>query len=506
MKMIDWIKFGEVSAERDNRLSDYFFDNGVLSEVIDNDLLFLVLGRKGAGKTAVFTRFDEDYHKYLRKNDAALALNLHNYDWKIHELLSSDRKAASLAYTESWKFIIFVEALYVIEYLKLESKHSKKLSKIIRAIYGTKAPSIASVLGDKLLGLSKMRLPSGSLSLDDGDVEKIAAETGSVEFSEFSMSGLLKQTLAQNIEKLVPILEKGLKNHFSSRDERIFVSFDRLDEAWLVDSRPSVRPMISGLISACENITQVFSGTLRPVVFLREDIFSDLDLNDKNKLRADCGNILGWKHEDLNRMVMQRVNFFADEANVPPLSHVNDLFDRFEMRQRRKPFDYLLLRTMMRPRDLIRFLNLVAEDIRSRRENPFDDDEVNGSHLECKAIYNAEPEYSAWLVNEILDEWQVQYPALPKLLDCFRKMGKTIFTPSEMSKSLRKLGVPAGKVDVTEYLRFLYMNSIIGFKVGQSKQWRFRCFFPTNGFTEVERYKIHDGLVTALNLKEPRAG
>lgn len=33
MTILDWIDFGKVSAERDDLLSRYFFDNGVLKAV-----------------------------------------------------------------------------------------------------------------------------------------------------------------------------------------------------------------------------------------------------------------------------------------------------------------------------------------------------------------------------------------------------------------------------------------------------------------------------------------
>lgn len=42
MNILDWINVGKVSAERDDLLSKYFFDNGVLQSVIDSPSSFLV--------------------------------------------------------------------------------------------------------------------------------------------------------------------------------------------------------------------------------------------------------------------------------------------------------------------------------------------------------------------------------------------------------------------------------------------------------------------------------
>ena len=74
--MLNWIEFGQVAAERDELLSEYFFDTGILENVSKSKFQFLVLGRKGAGKTAVFRRFHEDYDKYLDVGDCSAALSL----------------------------------------------------------------------------------------------------------------------------------------------------------------------------------------------------------------------------------------------------------------------------------------------------------------------------------------------------------------------------------------------------------------------------------------------
>ncbi len=96
----DWIEFGQVSAERDESLSEYFFENGVLEAVIKNRHRFLILGRKGAGKTAVFQHLSQNTCKYLLSTDYSASLSLQNYSWDIHNLLAAEGKASSLAYIQ----------------------------------------------------------------------------------------------------------------------------------------------------------------------------------------------------------------------------------------------------------------------------------------------------------------------------------------------------------------------------------------------------------------------
>lgn len=87
MDILDWINVGKVSAERDELLSEYFFDNGVLKTVIDSSSSFLVLGRKGAGKTAVFTHLSDNRKKFIDKRDLLIPLSFEDYNWNIHALL-----------------------------------------------------------------------------------------------------------------------------------------------------------------------------------------------------------------------------------------------------------------------------------------------------------------------------------------------------------------------------------------------------------------------------------
>lgn len=111
MSILDWINFGKVSAERDDQLSSYFFDNGVLQSVLASPSSFLILGRKGAGKTAVFRYLTENSGTYLAGDDVLVPLSFEDYNWNIHTLLTNENKAESMLYKQSWRFVILVECI-----------------------------------------------------------------------------------------------------------------------------------------------------------------------------------------------------------------------------------------------------------------------------------------------------------------------------------------------------------------------------------------------------------
>ena len=184
---------------------------------------------------------------------------------------------------------------------------------------------------------------------------------------------------------------------------------------------------------------------------------------------------------------------------------MDELFDKREMRQRAKPSTYLLRRTMMRPRDLISFLGRIIESMRESAADPFSDPKpAPAVKLSTDAIYEAEPGYSEWLMNELVDEWGVQNPAVRAYINVIRAHGSTNITRDEFAAELGRQGGDNSILNVDDALRFMFDNSILGFKVGQSTIWKFKCVYPSQGFVASDVYHVHDGLVRSLGLKEPR--
>ncbi len=508
MDILNWIEFGKVSAERDDNLSSYFYDNGVLQKVIDSPAGFLVLGRKGAGKTAPFKYLDEGRSEFLEATDILLPQSFEDYNWNVHAILADETKAASMVYKQSWKFVIYAEVIKALTdyYTRTRSNAPVKIknaARMLEKLFDTPTPSIYQVIGRKMLQLSKLKLPSAGVDLESGDLDSISADAGEVTFDIVKTDATLKQRLTENISNITEILEDALES--SQGWPRTFVCFDRVDEAWDDSSVESSRPVIGGLVAAADAINAQFKGRLRPLIFLREDIFETLSINDANKLREDCGALLHWNKKSLGAMILCRVNFFAKKHDIQPISDLDAMFDKAEMRQRAKPFNYILRRTMMRPRDLIAMLSRTVEAMKEKVEDPFANDISEFLNLECDSVYVAEPGYSEWLKQELLDEWGVQQPIIRKLFQAIQSNGSTNITKAKFLENINPIEPSVTEISIVSHLKFLFDNSIIGFKLGASTEWRFKCFYQSQGFVESDEYRIHDGLVRALNLIEPRA-
>lgn len=509
MNILNWVYLGKVSAERDDQLSNYFFDNGVLKSVIDSPSSFLILGRKGAGKTAVFKHLIERKQDFIGAKDILVPLSFEDYNWNIHSLLINTGMAESLSYKQSWRFIILVECIkayreWFVANQQNVPKPLDKAHKLLEKLFDSPVPSIYQIVGRKMLSLAALKLPKAGLDLEDGALDGISVDGGEVSFEEFKANASLKNALSENIDNLINQFDATLNTSDISWP-RLFICFDRVDEAWDDVSYETSKKVIAGLISASESICTYYKGKIRPIVFLREDIFEVLSINDANKLREDCGEFLKWDKVSLLSMILRRLNYYASQHNAATVSNLDSLFDKQEMRQRTKPSNYLIKRTMMRPRDLISLLNRVVDTMKEKSNDPFaESPPTSFEKLEAESIYGAEPGYSEWLKQEILDEWRVQKPQIDHLFNALQNNASTNFTKNQIETELQKINTSVSQVEVTAHLRFLFDNSIIGFKLGESKEWRFKCFYPSQGFIESEEYRVHEGLVRSLNLKESR--
>lgn len=506
MNILDWINFGKVSAERDDLLVKYFYDNGVLDGVIKSPSSFLILGRKGAGKTAVFKYLSENTSLFVSETDVLIPLSFEDYNWNIHSLLSNPDKAESLSFKQSWKFVIVVESIKAInnwyaQARKIVPKEIEKANKLLEKLFDSPVPTIYQIVSKKLLSISTLKLPKAGIDLEEGNFDSAEVSGGEISFDQVKGSKDLQQALSENIENLLDYLEKSLAGISGIH---IYVCFDRVDEAWDEVSFQSSKRVITGLVSAADSLTAQYQGLIRPIIFLREDIFEVLSINDANKLREDCGQLLHWNRDSIQKLLLSRVNYFAKESGLTTHTSLDAIFDSKEMRQRTKQFNYIMKRTMMRPRDFISYLGRIIDSMKERMNDPFSDEKITFDVIDSESIYSAEPGYSEWLKQEILDEWSVQNPVIKDLLIAIQNHSSTNFTATDLEIQIKRLNPDLKSQDVIGYLKFLFDNSIIGFRLGDSREWRFKCFYPSQGFISSPDYRVHEGLVRALNLKETR--
>lgn len=493
--LVNWVSVGEVSAERDENLSKYFFDAGVSKAIIESSKQYLLLGRKGAGKTAVFLHLASKPESLFNKDDLVVPLSLQSYNWQAHELLADRQKAGGYQHRDSWRFVLYVESIRAINIHCTEngiplSDEIKKAAKLLEKLFSKPVPTWTDLLGEKLYTLAGLELPSFGLNESGVNVG-----AGSISFEQMEQQPELRRKLNQNIANLTNWFEECLTT--TPKELKVFLIFDRLDEAWVPNFLDESKTIISGLLHASEHVLGKFKGAIRPIVFLREDIFWTFDINDRNKLREDCSESLRWKPESIEQLILSRINYYATTKNEAPIVSLQDLFQEKEMRSRTSPVRHLFNRTMSRPRDMVAFLSRTLKS--ARAENLVSPE---SGRILTKAIYEAEPGYSDYLYDELSDEWRNQNPTFLEYLAVIENLRYAIFSTVAFEDALKKKELAKDRSEFRMILRFLFDNSILGIQVGESTQWRYKCFFPTQAFTDVDTLKVHPGLIKRLGLIE----
>lgn len=176
MDICEWLPEFQISAETDTELQEYFFK---IPEVlkITQSKAWLVLGRKGTGKTAIY-----EYLRSAKPGDIngfnVISLNFKDYPWPAHRIYKESLAGELSAYQKSWKYLFFVKVISRLIELKKNggysiSKELKWADSYISKIYGNPNPSLIEVLISKLARVSQVESPNaeiGDLSMSLGSI------------------------------------------------------------------------------------------------------------------------------------------------------------------------------------------------------------------------------------------------------------------------------------------------------------------------------------------------
>ena len=108
MDIKEWMPEFSVSAEDDKELMIYFVKTKYIEDIIENKK-WMVLGRKGTGKTAIYEYFSSNNFK--SDINIVVPLNFKDYPWPIHRLYKETMEGELNAYFKSWNYLFVTQAL-----------------------------------------------------------------------------------------------------------------------------------------------------------------------------------------------------------------------------------------------------------------------------------------------------------------------------------------------------------------------------------------------------------
>lgn len=470
--MINKLTFGSDDAELDEK-------QGFLEKVFLKTSIFerakgsqreLVIGRKGSGKSAMCLMLKKAFEG---ASVTTLLLTPQQLsDQKLEQLKTKTTRSAD-AYRFAWKYAFLVALAKEIfaKQSTLQKHQRRKIRKAMRELRKVLVHNneIEPPLLHKIIHLGR------SVSKISLNVWKLGGE---LEVRE--------REVMRVREVIVPKLQMNVDAVLDTLNLKWVVLVDRVDEVWN-ETEESELTMI-GLCRAVHelNMDQAHS---RFMLFLRTDIYDGLKFNDADKLHS-LEERITWREMDLKHLIANRgrVSAGLQETDIQQLWET--FFDRTVAGE--PSFDYIVRRTLMRPRELIQFCNLSLAEAQDH-----DHERITEAD-----ILEAEKQYSSWKVKDLAGEFSVQYPYLDELLGMFQGF-TTSFSYEAFEKRFmatqKKLGRPdLQTVPTNQILQFLYVAGVLG-----AREQRRTVFFynePHLPLAQQETIVVHPAFHLALGL------
>jgi hypothetical protein len=481
---------GRIDAESEDQLGEFFLETDAYARIVNHKRL-VVAGRKGTGKTAIYKiLFQRQYEGF--KNVSAVGLKFENYPWATHP---ADVTATPLErYVMSWTFLILVElaklAITSPNQPPARSDTEKGCVQALERFLVTNWGEVKFTFRD-LYKKKEYRFNFEPTLFD--------SKIGGIEVSRVPRD-LLAGVLGEAIRWLKLCIGQVLH-----KDHSYFILFDDLDRGFNPDD-PEYTARIVGLLLAARDVVnwgQEDHRQLRvaPTVFIRSDIYDQLNFPDKNKITLNLLETLRWTSEttgedSLKTLIDQRIRAITETTAPDPWGEV---FDSALMRGKQTKFKHMAARTQLRPRDMIHFVNLCITEARKG----------GAALIANEHIQAARPKYAAYLVKELNDEVHETYGEWKKLLDVLRRLHTVSFSRGRFEGEFRSATL-AKPLTANEALELMYRFSIIGFaKYGGGGHGGSGVAFaykdPEVGFDPVSRtFSVHPGLKEALELVDRR--
>lgn len=381
------LDFGAPAAERDinKGLKDYFVESDTFRRVSSGEK-FIILGNRGSGKSAIFKITAE------RERDAGnlvIELSPEDYSYEmLSTLMAREQSGAWVkygAYAAAWKYLI-----YVLVMKELTQSRSNLKTGAASEIYAYLRDNHKGFQGNPIAVLiSYLKRMEGS---------KLGAYEASLKSRE-----LTKLYRLEEIYSLLPAVKELCD------EQRVLVLVDELDRGW--DASEDAKAFVAGLFQAVVSINEL-TPNLRVFVSLRMELYDSIPslYEDAQKYR-DVMEIISWDETSLFQLIAKRIRHTVPGlASSSDTESWNSVFAETLDYRQAKSFNYLVDRTLFRPREMILLCTIALEESRKSQIWPID----------YPVITKAELVYSEDRTKDIVAEYRFQYPGLMSIFDAFR--------------------------------------------------------------------------------------
>lgn len=491
MRLMHIEKFGVAEADNDDLLLDCFEDHEAYVAALEHRK-FLIVGRKGSGKTAIFRKLvsNSEWDPFCYGHSFS------DYPWFHHDKQKKSGVPEAECYRYSWEYVILISIAKLLinddatPWSDESLEAMSRLETFIVDSYGSKSPELTRFFSPQTRLKLKPSLSLGWHGLSAG----INAEQ--VDISH------LPTIIYEVNDALADAVLRCL-----NPEHTYHICFDELDRGFRADD-DNYRNRLSGLLIAARDFNRRVRQAgkhMSAVVFLRDDILRHLKFEDKNKIVEDFASTIEWDRSSTAKTLKELMEKrFSRVLGLPPTEAWQRVFNEdAQMPGRQSKYQYILDRTFKRPRDIIKFCN---EILRSYKQNGRDDDQFQNTDIAA-----ARDEYSRYAKRELVDEMHQHFPQEQEAFDMVRVAGYLSFTASAFQRAYDVVASRSNDVPPSStILRQLYDFSVIAFlKVGGSgggSEWVWKYQDTEAEYDDrATIFRVHSGLKEVLELKQGRA-
>ncbi|MCW2473624.1 MULTISPECIES: DNA repair protein [unclassified Symbiopectobacterium] len=432
------LSIGDLDAETDNDFLDTcFIDKGYLDDLLDvKNPCSIIVGRTGAGKSSLLYKVSTSiaHYKKIDPNDISVKFLEHS---DIIQFMDNLGVNLDLFYKMLWRHILIIELLRLRYDIRSEEDNESFFSGLIDWVrkdeIKKKAISYFRDWGDKFWLDTDEHLKEITRKLEDETKANLGAKYSGL---DVSLSGVQKLSDEQKteitkrasqvvsglqIKQLNEMLEMLAEYSFKDPQKHYYLLIDQLDEDWAdTDTRCK---FIRALIEEVKGFRKV--NNIKILVALRKDLI-DMVFDktrgagfQEEKYESYILQIQ-WSKSELIDLVEKRVSETYKRTYTKDEVTISDIFpEAKKSSQKMTPMEYILERTLYRPRDVLQFVN---ETFRLA---------VDKEKITWGLIYEAENYYSEKRLRSLKEEWGETFPSFDDTVEIIRGRDAT-FDCSEL--------------------------------------------------------------------------
>jgi dihydroneopterin aldolase len=421
---------GAMSAEDDAAfLEDCFVQTSDLDQISSStSSKCIALGRTGAGKSAILLHLENRYENVVRLSPDSLSLNyISNSDiLTFFENIDID---LDVFYQLLWRHVLTVELLQLKKQLSDERTSERFIANLFERFNPNekkkRALDYLFNYGNSFWSDTEHRVREVVHKIEESLEQQIGF---SVEAFKARLAADNKDKNASSMQQTTEIITRAQKvvngvqfqelntvmefladDVFNDSNIQYFIVIDDLDTGWVHDKLRF--KLVRALIETLKKFKRIRN--LKIVVGLRADLLETV-LNEtsakgfQTEKYEDMMLRLKWSRSDLKTLADKRIaHLFKDQyASQTPV--FEDIFAARVGHQ--DTFDYILDRSLYRPRDVIVFINECLDGL------------TGGATIGQKTVRNAEASYSKKRLRSIADEWREAYGDLEEPINILREV------------------------------------------------------------------------------------